>query len=240
MSRFDKVRGFQYNLAETLFTVTSTALEMPYKKLKQFPGSNRNNVLGPIACLPYNDENHHMLQWREKKNIWSAAAKVSCRVGGQGEEGVTRGRERRPETTEPVCFHGYSREVWAELLHMHSAIGFIDLTVGPAYAAEACIANRVPYIGFVQTGVHETVTRRYLFKRMWELMQKPGSAHYEPELAMLLNNKGKGGGAPSPDKTPARAGGGAARANFDPLVARRSLIATEKHNSHSILVSALP
>ena len=151
-------------------------------------------------------------------------AKWRAKVGGLGEEGISKSRERKPETIEPVCFHGYSREVWAEFLHMHSACGFLDLTVGPGYAAEACIAARIPYVGFVQTECHETVTRRYLFKRMWEFMQKPGHVHYEPELSTLLSPgaapkpggrapgspTGHGGTPTTPKPTPSEPGGGGA------------------------------
>ena len=222
LTRFEKVRGFAYNLSETMYTITPSVLEMPFRKLKAFPGSNRKNVLGPIAFQPYTAEHHNLVQWSEKKNIWSPAAKLACRVGGVGEEGTTRSKERSPETVEPVCFHAYSREVWSEILHMHSAVGFLDFTVGSGYAAEACIIAGIPYVGFVQTEVHETVTRRYLFGRMWELMQKPGNTHYEPDLPSVLSGKpgggSNGGGAPGDPPSPVsedggdgggRAGGGA-------------------------------
>ena len=218
LSRFERVKGFQYNLAETMYTVTAGPLEMPFRKLKNFPGSNRNNVLGPIACKPFNEENHNILAWKDKKTVWSTAAKLACRVGGAGEDGIIRGKERTQETQEPLCFHAYSQEVWSELIHMHSAVGVIDLTPGPGYSAEACIMSKTLFVGFVQTPAHETVVRKYLFRRLWALMQKPGSPFYEGELTSLLNNTPKsktggseGGGAPQPGPPPTGGGGAPGR-----------------------------
>ena len=45
---------------------------------------------------------------------------------------------------------------------------------------------QIPYLGFVQTPTAERVIRRYLFKRTWDLMCKPGSPHYEASLRDLI------------------------------------------------------
>ena len=207
LSRFERVRGYQYNLTELIYTVSVGCLEMPFRELKAFVGTNRSNVLGPVACLPFKEEHHNLLEWKEKKNVWSAACKFACKVGGQGEEGIVKGRERKTETVEPVCFHAHSSGLCSELLHMHSACGVIDLTVGPGYLAEACIAAKVPFVGLVQTITHETIIRRYLFKRTWDLMQNSHSLHYEPDLHMMMDKtvmekrgapqEDDGGGAPA-------------------------------------------
>ncbi len=185
LARFDRVRGFQFNLTEQVYCVTGDQLEMPAKKRKFFPGTNRNNNLGPISYPPFNSEHHHMVAWREKKEAFSAACKVACRVGGAGPEG-SESTMRKPETMEPFSFHSYTSKVAAELLHSHSAVGVIDFTTGPGYVAEACIAMQIPYVGTVQTIMHETLVRRYLFKRTWDLMCESGSAHFEPQLHTLL------------------------------------------------------
>ena len=70
-----------------------------------------------------------------------------------GKSGMPRGRrrprgfgktERDNTTVEPLTYHGYTRTVWEELLHCHSAAGMIDLTVGAGYAAEAALRLKVP------------------------------------------------------------------------------------------------
>ena len=188
MSRFEKVRGFQFNLTETVHTVTAELLDMPVKRRKLYPGTNPSNVLGPIALLPYTAEHHNMVIWKDKKDVWSASCKIACRVGGAGPEGAEK-TERKPDTVEPLTYHGYNHKVWTELLHSHNASAFIDFTVGAGYAAEAAMHLKLPYVGFVQTALHETLVRRHLFRRMWDLMNQAGSLHYEPQLPALLKSK---------------------------------------------------
>ncbi|MCP4244387.1 MAG: hypothetical protein GY772_27900, partial [bacterium] len=52
LQRFDRVRGFSYNLNEMLYAATANPLEMPVKKRRVYAGTNRSNVFGPIACPP--------------------------------------------------------------------------------------------------------------------------------------------------------------------------------------------
>ena len=87
---------------------------------------------------------------------------------------------------EPANFHGYCATFWESLLDNHSIIGVIDFTPGAGYLAEACVSLKIPYLGFVQTPTAERVIRRYLFKRTWDFMCKPGSPHYEAALRDLI------------------------------------------------------
>ena len=98
MQRFAKVRGFGYNTMETSYFVTAEPLDMAQKKHKYFDGTNRVNGLGPIACPPFTAEHHHMIQWKEKKDVFSMACKAACKVGGPGPESTVRKPEsaRRP------------------------------------------------------------------------------------------------------------------------------------------------
>ena len=52
-------------MCRTLYTITPSVLEMPFRKLKAFPGSNRKNVLGPIAFQPY----------RQNTTIWCSGTR---------------------------------------------------------------------------------------------------------------------------------------------------------------------
>ena len=104
LTRFEKVQGFAYNLSECLYTVTPSMLKMPFKKLKAFPGSNRKCV-GPHCISANYGRTPQFGAMEREENIWSAAAKLACKVGGAGEEGLARSKERTPETVEPVCFH---------------------------------------------------------------------------------------------------------------------------------------
>ena len=185
---------------------------MAVKRRRLFPGTNRSNVMGPIACLAFTSEHHNLLPWKLKRDVYSQAAKVACRVGGAGPEGSEK-TERANTTVEPLTYHGYTRTVWEELLHCHSAAGMIDLTVGAGYAAEAALHLKVPYVGLVQTPTHELVVRRYLFRRLWDLMNEPGSAHFEPQLHALLADVAKdppkdGKAAAGKDASDKVAGGG--------------------------------
>ena len=165
--------------------------------------------MGPIACLAFTSEHHNLLPWKLKRDVYSQAAKVACRVGGAGPEGSEK-TERANTIVEPLTYHGYTRAVWEELLHCHSAAGMIDLTVGAGYAAEAALHLKVPYVGLVQTPTHELVVRRYLFRRLWDLMNEPGSAHFEPQLhALLADTKA------IVAKDPAKDGSGKAAAGKD-------------------------
>ena len=82
MQRFAKVRGFNYNTVEIAYSVTAEPLDMAHKKHKYFGGTNRVNHLGPIACPAFTTEHHHMIQWKDKKDVFSLACKAACRVGG--------------------------------------------------------------------------------------------------------------------------------------------------------------
>ena len=67
-----------------------------------------------------------------------------------------------------------------------SIIGVIDFTPSAGCLAEACVSFKIPYLGFAQTPTAERVTRRYLFKRTWDFMCKPGSPHYEAAIRDLI------------------------------------------------------
>ena len=175
------MRGFGYDLTETGYCVTAGTLEMPVKKRKIYQGTNRSNSIGPIGCPPFTSSAHNLVAWKEKKDFYSASAKIACRVGGAAPPGSEE-LERKPEMVEPANFHGYVSVFWEEILHSHSVMSVIDFTPGAGYLAEACLADKIPYTGFVQTATGERVVRRYLFKRMWDLMCKPGSAHYDAAL----------------------------------------------------------
>ena len=74
---------------------------MPYKKRRIYPETNRSNSIGPIMFPSFtSEEAHNVIPWKEKKDFYSAAAKVACRVGGPSPEGSTD-VERKPETMEP-------------------------------------------------------------------------------------------------------------------------------------------
>ena len=120
------------------------------------------------------------------------------------------------QTVEPANFHGYVSVFWEEILHSHSVVSVIDFTPGAGYLAEACLAEKIPYTGFVQTATGERVVRRYFFKRMWDFRSKPGSAHYDAALRNLtvadavaaaaappVVPKATGGGAPASSAAPA-------------------------------------
>ena len=68
------------------------------------------------------EEAHNVIPWKEKKDFYSAAAKVACRVGGPSPEGSTD-VERKPETMAPANFHGYCAAFGASLLDSHSIVG---------------------------------------------------------------------------------------------------------------------
>ena len=190
MQRFAKVRGFNYNTMEIAYFVTAEPLDMAHKKHKYFGGTNRVNHLGPIACPPFTAEHHHMIQWKDKKDVFSMACKAACKVGGAGPEG-SEATVRKPETWEPFSYHSYLSQVWAELIHSHSVEGVVDFTTGPGYVAEACLMEGIPYVGFTQTAQHEAAVRRYLFRRVWELTGKVGHRFFEPELHTLLQEPEK-------------------------------------------------
>ena len=65
--RFDKIRGFNRNLVDQYHCITAQALDMPLHQRKYFPGTNRSNSLGSVACPPFLPQNHHMLQWKVKQ-----------------------------------------------------------------------------------------------------------------------------------------------------------------------------
>ena len=48
----------------------------------------------------------------------------------------------------------------------------------------------------VQTEKHEAVVKKYLLKKVWEMMQTEGNQNYEPGLAALVAKE------PDPDKPP--------------------------------------
>ena len=206
LSRFRTVRGFGYDLTETGYCVTAGMLEMPVKKRKVYQGTNRSNTIGPIGCPSFTSSAHNLVAWKDKKYFYSASAKIACRVGGAAPPGSEE-LQRQPDTVEPANFHGYVSVFWEEILHSHSVVSVIDFTPGAGYLAEACLADKIPYAGFVQTATGERVVRRYLFKRMWDLMCKPGSAHYDAALRNFIVEDAVAGAAPP--GVPKAIGGGA-------------------------------
>ena len=158
-SRFKIVRGFAHDLTETAYCVTASILEMPTKKRKIYLGTNRSNSIGPIGCPPFTSEAHNLVAWKEKKDFYSASAKMACRVGGVAPPGSEE-LERKPDTVEPANFHGYVSVFREEILHSHSVVSVIDFTPGAGYLAEACLADKIPYTGFVETATGERVVRR--------------------------------------------------------------------------------
>ena len=203
MSRYRTVRGFAYNLTETAYCVTAGVLDMPVKKRRIYPGTNRSNALGPIGCPPFTSaEAHNLVPWKEKKDFYSASAKIACRVGGSSLPGSEE-LDRKPETVEPVNVHGYVAVFWEEIIHSHSVAGVVDFTAGAGYLAEACLSEKIPYVGFIQTPTSERILRRCLFKRTWDLMCKPGSAHYTMALRSLAVKEAAAEADPPP---PSKAG----------------------------------
>ena len=94
----------------------------------------------------------------------------------------------------------------------HSIVGAIDFTPGTGNLSEACLAAKILYTGFAQTAAGERVVWRNLFKRMWDLMCTPGSAHYDAALRALIGADDDavaaaapptGGGAPASSAVPA-------------------------------------
>ena len=59
LSRFKKVRGFAYDLMETIYCVTSGPLDMPYTKRRVHPRTNRSNSMGQIMCPSFTSEEAH-------------------------------------------------------------------------------------------------------------------------------------------------------------------------------------
>ena len=188
-SRYEKIRGFGFNLSEDYHCVSKEPLDMPVRTGKHFPKrSNRNNNLGPVACPPFTEEFCHMLQWRVKKEIFSEKCKIGCRVGGAAPPGSEK-TQRTHDSVEPANFHQLTWKFWAEMIHSHNCVAVIDFTVGAGYVAEAALRERVPYLGFCQTLLHCNVIKQYLFGRLWGLMQEPGAEHYSSELhAALVSN----------------------------------------------------
>ena len=95
LARYEKIRGFGYNLTETLYVISNDVLDMAVRRRRLFPGTNRSNVMGPIACPAFTSEHHHLLPWKLKRDVFSQAAKVACRVGGAGPEGAEKNGARQ-------------------------------------------------------------------------------------------------------------------------------------------------
>ena len=68
LSRFAEVRGCTYDLTETLHCVAGVPLDMPYKKRRIYPGTNRSNSIGPSMCPSFtSEEAHNLIPWTENK-----------------------------------------------------------------------------------------------------------------------------------------------------------------------------
>ena len=70
LSKCSKVRGFTYDLTETLYCVTSVPLDMPHNKRRIYPRTNRNNSIGPVMCPSFtSEEAHNLTPWKEKQGL---------------------------------------------------------------------------------------------------------------------------------------------------------------------------
>jgi len=111
LSRFRTLRGFGYDLTETVYCVTAGMLDMAAKQRKVYPGTNRSNSLGPIGCPgPMAVEAHNMVAWQEKKVFFtrarrrSLAAWVALHRQGRRRQSASQIRwSRRTSTATSRC-----------------------------------------------------------------------------------------------------------------------------------------
>ena len=140
------------------------------------------NFMGPLPLPAHSD------MWRVKaKRKKAMYGSFKFDVGGST-PGVTGTVARSDDDEEPVCFHGLSKVVYAEMTHMLRATAVWNLTTCDDVLAEHCIENKIPYLGFVYTEEHKQELYTRLVARTFALMQEEGNNLYEPGLVKILGN----------------------------------------------------
>eukprot|EP00959_Pyramimonas_sp_CCMP1952_P453168 9467791-Pyramimonas_sp.AAC.1 len=179
---------------ENMYIVTKDNLELKEHDSLHFEGTNRGNMIGPVGLPSWKDDNE---VWRIpvdlKKEVLGKDGIVL--VGGAADQGAKAAEaavKSKQKTTgtdgkETVFWHALPEPVDEELVHRYDLKAVINLTVGPAMLAMACLRKRRPYCGITLTQKHADLIIQHLEMKVSKAMQTEGDPLHEPSLAELLN-----------------------------------------------------
>lgn len=173
--RKQRVKGSYSSHASLTFASSVSLTQMlPEKAYSHHPGHSTSNVFHGVRALAPSD-------------LWhcSRSEKVQLLTS---ERAVAVTAEAQAKTTEPMSnlesvFSAsiLPVEFFRDLIRAHSCKGFLDLAVGQASAAKACLLERVPFYGFVLSEQHGKKVEMELTEFLLCEMRQEGSSHYRPE-----------------------------------------------------------
>ena len=173
--RKQRVKG-SYSCHTSLTFASSVALtqSLPEKAYDHHQGHSTSNVFHGVRALAPSE-------------MWHCSRSEKVQVLTP-ERAVAVTAEAQAKTTEPMSnlesvFSAsvLPVEFFRDLVRAHSCKGFLDLAVGQASAAKACLLERVPFYGFVLSEQHGKKVEMELTEFLLCEMRKEGSSHYRPE-----------------------------------------------------------
>eukprot|EP00435_Cladocopium_sp_Y103_P011683 s227_g3.t1 len=204
--RLDRFRGHSLGSVQQLqglHVFTSKVMKLNQHSKDACEGSNRGNVVGPLAMDDYDNGD---LTWRvvvqEKFEI---LGRNGARIPAADEQGAAKTRDRFAK--EPMLFHCLPMAFYQEMLASVDAVAAISLA-GEGKLALQCI----PYWGLCFTDKHKECLIDLLAARIFKLMRtSSGGKLYKPELAELWSQLEAGEGT-VPTPTPKAKAKGEAKA----------------------------
>lgn len=190
----ERVRGFcSIQQTEGLLVVSNDVLSLNEHKRLHSGGTNRGNVVGPLAWPSFEQSWRHTKE--TKKTIFGKNGVIL--VGGPcpGLEGADAGHvskvsaSRKSSLLEPVFFHAPPGSLYAESIHGFDAGAGVILALGDGAGALEFLRRRKPCFGVVLTEEHGVRLTMYLEARVFEDMQDERSPLYSAQLVEIMTQK---------------------------------------------------
>ena len=93
---------------------------------------------------------------------------------------------RTDDNVEPVFYHAWGEDVYAEFMHIWGWKAVVDATPGPGYCALAAVMADLPYLGICLTDAHRDALTEQIVKMVFAEMQREGSSIYDPRIIEAL------------------------------------------------------
>jgi hypothetical protein len=179
---------------EKLIIMCRQSGDIPDKKRKFFPGTNRGQTWGYVVLDTF--DRVWQIPHAVKKEAYGSAMRL---VGGPSEEGdveegvsVVREIEAavnaKPDTAVPFCWHGWPKQFFKELLQVNNVGAVLDFTPGDGNFAMAALEEegKTLYLGFCHTERHCVLLRDHLTDMVMKAMLEQGNNLYESEFVKQL------------------------------------------------------
>ena len=143
--RRDRYKGALLHQLEFVKVVSAKPLSLPEKRRLHFPGSNRGDMMGPVALPAMTDL--WTVSWKDKKAMLGKHARIRCGGGLQAPAAPDTGKDFKPRTdadVDPFMYHGMTPEVWESILDAHCVEAVFAGSASDGALILACIRRKIP------------------------------------------------------------------------------------------------